>query len=145
MKKSAAVTTAEQVSASDFVVQQGEEDWTTAELTEVLEELHHQREHSLEIVGEQQSELTGLLRDSGDGAGHDQADVGASSFERDYELTVLNNEHDKLAQIDRALTRIEDGTYGRCESCEEPIGKMRLMAFPRATLCLRCKQREERR
>jgi hypothetical protein len=38
-----------------------------------------------------------------------------------------------------------EGTYGICESCGEPIGKMRLMAFPRATLCMTCKQREERR
>ncbi len=49
------------------------------------------------------------------------------------------------AQIDRALARIEDGTYGVCESCGQPIGKLRLMAFPRATLCMTCKQREERR
>ena len=58
---------------------------------------------------------------------------------------LLSNERDKLAQIDRALARIDDGTYGVCESCGNPIGKMRLMAFPRATLCLTCKQREERR
>ena len=89
--------------------------------------------------------LSGLLRDSGDGAGQDQADLGATSFERDHELTVLNHEREKLAQIDRALARIDDGTYGVCESCGNPIGKMRLMAFPRATLCLSCKQREERR
>ena len=50
-----------------------------------------------------------------------------------------------LAQIERALQRIEDGTYGVCESCGNAIGKMRLMAFPRATLCMTCKQREERR
>ena len=50
-----------------------------------------------------------------------------------------------LAQIDRALARIHDGTYGVCESCGNPIGKMRVMAFPRATLCMTCKQREERR
>ena len=85
------------------------------------------------------------MRDSGDGAGQDQADVGASSFERDHELMVLNSERDKLAQIERALARIDDGTYGVCESCGNPIGKMRLMAFPRATLCMTCKQREERR
>jgi len=85
------------------------------------------------------------MRDAGDGAGHDQADLGATSFERDHELTVLNNERDKLAQIERALGRIDDGTYGVCESCGNPIGKMRLMAFPRATLCMTCKQREERR
>jgi RNA polymerase-binding protein DksA len=85
------------------------------------------------------------MRDSGDGAGQDQADVGATSFERDHELTVLSSERDKLAQIDRALARIDDGSYGVCESCGNPIGKMRLMAFPRATLCMTCKQREERR
>jgi DnaK suppressor protein len=58
---------------------------------------------------------------------------------------VVNSERDKLAQIERAFTYLADGTYGICESCGEPIGKMRLMAFPRATLCVTCKQREERR
>ena len=79
------------------------------------------------------------------GARLDQADLGATTFERDHEMSVLNNEREKLAQIDRALARIEDGTYGVCESCGQPIGKLRLMAFPRATLCMTCKQREERR
>ena len=128
-----------------LAVKHGESAWTKAELREVLDELHGQRAHSLEIIEAQEAELTGLLRNSGDGAGQDQADMGATSFERDHELTVLNNERDKLAQIDRALARIDDGTYGICESCGEPIGKMRAMAFPRATLCLTCKQREERR
>ena len=111
----------------------------------MLAELHEQREHSGQIVAEQEADLSGLLRDAGDGAGQDQADLGATSFERDHELTVLNHEREKLAQIDRALARIDDGTYGVCESCGNAIGKMRLMAFPRATLCMTCKQREERR
>ncbi|MDE0777935.1 MAG: TraR/DksA C4-type zinc finger protein [Nocardioides sp.] len=128
-----------------MVVQEGESAWTPDELKEVLDELHEQREHSSAIVEQHESELDGLLRNSGDGAGQDQADVGASSFERDYEITLLGNERDKVAQIDRALARIDDGTYGVCESCGQPIGKMRLMAFPRATLCMTCKQREERR
>jgi len=46
---------------------------------------------------------------------------------------------------ERALARIDAGTYGVCESCGKPIGKARLLAFPRATLCVPCKQREERR
>ncbi len=111
----------------------------------MLAELHEQRAHSGQIVAEQEADLSGLLRDAGDGAGQDQADLGATSFERDHELTVLNHEREKLAQIDRALARIDDGTYGVCESCGNAIGKMRLMAFPRATMCLTCKQREERR
>ncbi len=136
---------AEQAPRSSLVVKEGEEAWTSEELAEVIDELHGQREHSSTIIQSLGEELSGLMRDSGDGAGHDQADVGSTSFERDHELTVLINERDKLAQIDRALGRIDDGTYGVCESCGQPIGKMRLMAFPRATLCMTCKQREERR
>ncbi len=131
--------------ASALAVKDGEGAWTKAELAEVLGELNAQRTHSAEIIEKQERELFGLMRDSGDGAGHDQADMGATSFERDHELTVLSNERDKLAQIERALSRIDDGTYGVCESCGNPIGKMRVMAFPRATLCMPCKQREERR
>ena len=54
------------------------------------------------------------------------------------------NARDLLLQTDKALGRIEAGTYGTCESCGGPIGKARLQAFPRATLCLECKQAEER-
>jgi DnaK suppressor protein len=60
-------------------------------------------------------------------------------------MSLAKNARDMLMQTEKALGRIEDGTYGVCEQCGEPIGKMRLMAFPRATLCLSCKQREERR
>jgi DnaK suppressor protein len=132
-------------SADTLVVKEGEEPWTPAELDEVLEELTSTQAHSLEVLQAAEAELNGLMKDSGDGAGQDQADVGATSFERDHELTVVNSERDKLLQIERALGRIQDGTYGVCESCGQPVGKMRLMAFPRATLCMTCKTREERR
>ncbi|MDN5893907.1 MAG: TraR/DksA family transcriptional regulator [Nocardioides sp.] len=128
-----------------MVVLEAEDAWTKAELAEVLKDLHAHAARLRSEVAEQEDVLAGLMRDAGDGAGHDQADVGASSFERDHELTVVNNARDMLAQIGRALERIDDGTYGVCESCGNPIGKMRLMAFPRATLCMSCKQREERR
>ena len=133
------------VSPDQLKVKDGEDPWTKDELNEVIDELHEMRAHSLEVLTALEAELSGLMKDSGDGAGQDQADMGATSFERDHELTVVNNEREKLAQIDRALARIADGTYGTCESCGNPIGKMRVMAFPRATLCLTCKQREERR
>jgi DnaK suppressor protein len=133
------------VSVDTLVVREGEDPWTKDELDEVLDELTTARSHSLEVLEAAELELNGLMKDSGDGAGQDQADMGASSFERDHELTVVNSERDKLNQIERALNRIQDGSYGQCESCGQPIGKMRLMAFPRATLCMTCKQREERR
>lgn len=122
-----------------------EDPWTKAELDEINSELTSMRTHSLKVVADLERELDGLMRNSGDGAGQDQADVGATSFERDQELTVLNGEREKLAQIDRAFNAIQEGTYGICESCGNPIGKNRLLAFPRATLCMDCKRREERR
>jgi RNA polymerase-binding protein DksA len=90
-------------------------------------------------------DLADLLRDSGDGAGDDQADAGAKTFEREQEISVANNSREMLQQTERALARIADGTYGVCEICGNPIGKMRLQAFPRATLCVADKQRQERR
>ena len=126
-------------------VKEGESAWTKAEIREVRTELNEIRDRVAQTLATQEADLAGLMRDAGDGAGHDQADMGATSFERDHELTVVNNEREKLAQIDRALARLADGTYGTCESCGNPIGKMRVMAFPRATLCMTCKQREERR
>ena len=131
--------------ASSLVVKEGEKSWTQAELDEVLVELHSQHDKLAHVIEDAEADLAGLMKDAGDGAGHDQADMGATSFERDHELTVVNIERDMMAQIDKALAHIDSGTYGVCESCSEPIGKMRLMAFPRATLCLPCKQREERR
>ena len=85
------------------------------------------------------------MRSSGEGAGNDQADVGSASFERDQELTIANNARDMLLQSQHALDRIADSSYGVCEVCGQPVGKNRLMVFPRATMCLSCKQREERR
>ena len=78
-------------------------------------------------------------------AGDDQADAGAKTFEREHELATTQNARDLLAQNEQALARIDAGTYGVCESCGQAIGKARLQAFPRATLCVSCKQREERR
>ncbi len=92
-----------------------------------------------------ESDIAELIRDSGDGAGDDQADAGSKTFEREHEMSLANNTRDLLVQAQRALHRIDDGSYGVCESCGNPIGKRRLQAVPRATLCVPCKQREERR
>ena len=86
-----------------------------------------------------------LLRDGTEGAGRDPADVGSANFERDAEMSLANNAREMLDQSQLALRHIELGVYGRCDNCGQPIGKGRLRAFPRATLCVTCKQREERR
>jgi RNA polymerase-binding protein DksA len=60
-------------------------------------------------------------------------------------MSMAKNARANLELVQEAVKRIDDGTYGVCESCGNPIGKMRLQAFPRATLCMECKQRQERR
>ena len=128
-----------------LAVKADETPWTTKELNEVKGELNTDRDRLRSELNLAEHELHDLMRDAGDGAGNDQADVGSKTFERDHEMSLARNARDMLEQTEKALGRIEDGTYGVCESCGQPIGKMRLMAFPRATLCLSCKQREERR
>jgi RNA polymerase-binding protein DksA len=92
-----------------------------------------------------EADLAGLIEDSGDGSGDDQADAGSKTFEREHEMSVNANTREMLDQALRALRRLDAGTYGICESCGMPIAAGRLRAFPRATLCIACKQAEERR
>ena len=86
-----------------------------------------------------------LIAESGEGAGDDQADSGTKTFEREHEMSLVINARDMVLQTERALERIDSKTYGNCEECGNPIGKARLQVFPRATLCMICKQKEERR
>jgi RNA polymerase-binding transcription factor DksA len=60
-------------------------------------------------------------------------------------MSLVINARDMVLQTERALARIDDKSYGMCEECGSPIGKARLQVFPRATLCMICKQKEERR
>jgi RNA polymerase-binding protein DksA len=136
---------AKKTAARSLAVKPDEKPWTAAELAEVQAELNADRDRLRSELNLAEHELHDLMLDAGDGAGNDQADVGSTTFERDHEMSLANNAREMLAQTEHALLRIEDGSYGVCESCGEPIGKMRVMAFPRATLCLSCKQREERR
>ncbi len=126
-------------------VREDETPWTAAELREVRTELEHDVARLTSEIEMAETGLHELLRDSGDGTGDDQADAGAKTFEREQEIALANNSREMLVQSNRALTAIDDGTYGVCESCALPVGKMRLQAFPRATLCVSCKQRQERR
>ncbi len=125
-------------------VREDESPWTDSELAEVRTELHSERERLLEEIATTEEGLADLIRDSGDGAGDDQADAGSKTFEREHEMSLANNARDMLEQVDHALARIADGSYGVCENCGKPIGKYRLQAFPRATLCRTCKEAEER-
>lgn len=123
----------------------GTADWTAEEVAAVEAALHADVERLREELDVAQADIAGLIADSGDGAGDDQADAGSKTFEREHEMSVSANTRDMLEQTLHALARLADGSYGSCESCGLPIRKGRLQAFPRATLCISCKQAEERR
>ncbi|MEJ7629778.1 MAG: TraR/DksA C4-type zinc finger protein, partial [Nocardioidaceae bacterium] len=126
-------------------VREGERPWTAREVVEVRALLESDEERLQLEIAAVEEEIAHLLREGGEGAGHDQADVGSNTFERDHEMSMAKNARDNLVLVRDAIGRIDDGTYGVCESCGNAIGKMRLQAFPRATLCMECKQRQERR
>lgn len=75
----------------------------------------------------------------------DMADVGTDASEQDLALNLLGSEEEVLEQIDAALQRIKDGTYGRCEECSLGIPKARLDAIPYTSLCVKCAARQEQR
>ena len=71
------------------------------------------------------------------------ADIGSDNFEQEFTLGLIENEEEMLRAIDEALERIEDGSYGKCESCGKMITKERLKVLPHASLCIECQRQEE--
>ncbi len=126
-------------------VRDGEDAWSVDEAIELRQELESEVSRLKEELRASEVDLAGLMRDYGGGSGDDSADTGGKVLEREQELTLTNNSRTLLAQSERALERLDAQTYGLCELCELPIGKLRLQAFPRATLCVSCKQKQERR
>jgi RNA polymerase-binding protein DksA len=130
--------------AAGLPVRPGEEPWTAGELAQVRAELEAEAESLRAEIAKTAHDIAeglGAVRDAGD----DEADAGTKASEREQELALTQNAQDLLDQGERALGRIDAGTYGVCESCGQPVGKARLLAFPQATLCVTCKQRQERR
>ena len=128
-----------------LAVRADERPWTEAELAEVRELLELEATRLREEISDAEDGIAEMLRNSTDTGGEDQADTGSKTFEREHEMSLAASHREILGQTERALARIDNGTYGICERCGNPIGKARLQAFPRATLCMTCKEREERR
>jgi DnaK suppressor protein len=145
VSKGAEVTATARSGAAALPVRPGEKHWTQKELAEVRQELQDEADGLRRDISAAESEIAERLGDAVGDAGDDSADAGAKTFQREHELALTQNARELLGQTERVLAKITDGTYGVCESCGKAIGKARLQAFPRATLCLACKQREERR
>lgn len=88
-----------------------------------------------------------LSEDAGEETAYDNhlADTATETYDRELDYTLEENSEHVLADIDAALKRITEGTYGICTNCGEPIALDRLEALPWATLCIDCKRDRERR
>ncbi len=74
----------------------------------------------------------------------DEMDLASSEYLQAFTFRLRGREKNLLDKIEKALERIDNGTFGICEECDEPISVKRLEARPEATLCIRCKEEQER-
>ena len=110
-----------------------------AALKERLDELTAEQERYVDSIATAQRDRLS------DTAGDDQVDSGTKTVEHEHEVAVAGAIAERIRQVGHALERLDDGDYGICERCVDPIPAARLAAFPSATLCVSCKQLEERR
>ncbi len=109
------------------------------QLTEFKELLTQQLDSLLQDAGKTVSEMTEEKTNF-----PDPTDRASLESDRNFELRIRDRERKLINKIREALERIDDGTFGLCESCEEPISPERLRARPVTTLCIDCKTEQER-
>jgi DnaK suppressor protein len=122
--------------------------YSKKELDELRERLSSERDElqvQLQTIEEQQfsssqSDISGEVSFD-----EENVDAGTFTFERERDLSIENNIRDLLGKIDRALSRLDDGTYGICSRCGKPIEKARLKALPYVDLCIKDAQAQSRR
>jgi len=121
---------------------------TTKELDELRERLLAERvELEAQLATLEENTFAASQSDmSGEVAFDDEtADAGTATFERERDLSIENNVRDLLAKIDRAIRRMDAGTYGLCDRCGKPIEKARIKALPYVDLCIKDAQAQSRR
>ena len=108
----------------------------TAEREELQTQLAELEEDSFSTP---QSDISGEVA-----FGEDYADSGSATFERERDLSIENNVRDLMRKVDKALERIDAGTFGACERCGRAIEKARIRALPYASLCIKDARAEVR-
>ena len=73
------------------------------------------------------------------------ADMAADTYDRELSMNIVSTEQETLYQIDDALKRLDDGSYGICQLCNEPIAMSRLKAVPYASACIKCQRAKEQK
>ncbi len=120
----------------------------TVELADeaIKQRLLDERERVFKEISELDADLSKSLEDTSGESPYDQhmAETATATLDREIDLTLQENAKATLGKIDRALHKLEDGSYGQCDKCGKPIGEGRLEIAPYATLCVDCKRLEER-
>jgi len=108
--------------------------------------LQQQRQRVVEAIDYLHAENPGSMKDETEESTMDNhlADLATVTLDREIDYTLEENSEHLLKEIDKALEKIEQGTFGFCETCGQPIAEERLLAIPYATQCIDCKRREER-
>ncbi len=114
-----------------------------AELEWFKQALLKRREMLNGSVNKMQEAALNKDRDEASGDFNHMADMGTDNFDQDFTLGLIENEEEELRAINEALRKIEDNTYGLCESCEAVIPKARLKALPFTKMCVKCKEKDE--
>ena len=110
------------------------------ELKRFQEMLEEKRKVVVERARQMLSE--GMVLDANDLP--DEMDLASSEYIQSFEFRLRGREKSLLSKLDLALKKIDEGTFGICEVCDEPIGKKRLEARPETSLCIKCKEDQER-
>lgn len=105
---------------------------------DLLDEIKHISEDTLK---KSQKDAAGDIS----GYTYHMADVATDTYDREFSLGLASSERQALYELDDALKRIDDGTFGICESCKCLIAKSRLKAVPYARLCVKCQEKKEKR
>ena len=108
--------------------------------------LVEERQRVLLEIQELESDLSQSLEEASGDSPNDQhmAETAGATLDREMDLTLQDNARTALVRIDRALQKLDEGTYGKCDKCGGQIGEGRLEIAPYATLCVDCKRQEER-
>ena len=116
------------------------------DLEALRQQLLEERERLTREIAELEADLSESLEDSSEESPYDQhmAEIAAVTLDREIDLTLEENALATIAQIDRGLEKLENGTYGRCDNCGKEIGEERLSVAPSANLCIDCKRLQER-
>ncbi len=105
---------------------------------EIIDDIRHISDDTLK---KSQKEASGDIS----GYTYHMADVATDTYDREFSLSLASSDREALYELDDALKKIEDGSFGVCEGCGMPIAKNRLKAVLNARFCLKCQKKKESR